>query len=41
MMSYFEDFKTKNLEQFKDMSKEQEGRTENMINAFGTFMSVF
>lgn len=41
MMSYFEDFKTKNLEQFKDMSKEQEERTENMINAFGTFMSVF
>lgn len=38
MMSYFEDFKAKNPEQFKDMPKEQEERTESMINAFGTFM---
>lgn len=38
MMSYFDSFKGQNIEQFDNMTKEQEERTESMINAFGTFM---
>ena len=40
-MTYFDSFKKQNREQFDNMTKEQEERSEKMINTFGAFMSAF